>query len=93
MSGYEKTERQLPMKTTALAFGIALFACAALAGADTDPANPRANAAARAVLKYFQGLSAASERRIVSGQFTDMGRNANLRGLTNIYDKTGTGPP
>jgi mannan endo-1,4-beta-mannosidase len=92
MSGYEKTERQLPMKTTALAFGIALFACAALAGADTDPANPRANAAARAVLKYFQGLSAASERRIVSGQFTDMGRNANLRGLTNIYDKTGHWP-
>jgi mannan endo-1,4-beta-mannosidase len=80
------------MKTTALACGIACFAFAALADAETGPANPRANAAARAVLKYFQTLSDAPDRRIVSGQFSNFGKGANLRAMTNIYEKTGHWP-
>ena len=80
-------------------FGIALFVRAAVAGPDlattiqdTDPANPRANAATRAVLHYFQGLSAAPQRRIVSGQFSNFGRGANLRAMTNVFEKTGHWP-
>jgi mannan endo-1,4-beta-mannosidase len=83
---------RLPVKTKALAISITLFACAAYAGPDTDPANPRANAATRAVLKYFQSLSTAPERRIVSGQFSNFGKGANLRALTNVYEKTGHWP-
>jgi mannan endo-1,4-beta-mannosidase len=69
-----------------------LFVCAAVAGPDTDPANPHANAATRAVLKYFQDLSAAPERHVVSGQFSNFGKGANLRSMTNIFDKTGHWP-
>jgi mannan endo-1,4-beta-mannosidase len=76
-----------------LALAFAFVAATALAGAaDSDPANPRANAATRAVLRYFQNLSAAPQRRIVSGQFSNFGQGANLRALTNIYEKTGHWP-
>ena len=87
-----RREKLGPGKIKALALGLALFACAAYAGPDTDPANPRANAATRAVLKYFQSLSTAPERRIVSGQFSNFGKGANLRALTNVYEKTGHWP-
>jgi mannan endo-1,4-beta-mannosidase len=76
----------------ALAITIALFACAAFAAPDTDPANPHANAATRAVLKYFQDLSAAPERHIVSGQFSNFGKGASLRAMTNVFEKTGHWP-
>ena len=79
MQGQIKTNS--PIKITTLAFGIVLFTCAAWAGADTDPANPGANAATRAVLKYFQSLSATPERRIVSGQFSNFGKGAKARAL------------
>jgi mannan endo-1,4-beta-mannosidase len=65
-----------------------LWGCAAGA----DPANPHASASTRAVLKYFQELSDAPRRRIISGQFTDFGKGAGLRLMTNIFDKTGHWP-
>ncbi len=76
----------------ALILAVALWSSAVLGAPDTEPANPRANPATRAVLKYFQGLSAAPDRRIVSGQFTDFGRGANLRLMTNVFEKTGHWP-
>ncbi len=82
----------MTFRSTAAAFGLALVACSAWAGADSDPANPRANAATRAVLHYFQSLSAGPQRRILSGQFSNFGRGANLRALTNVFEKTGHWP-
>jgi mannan endo-1,4-beta-mannosidase len=82
------------MKSLSWTFRIGLFACAALtvAAADTGPANARANAATRAVLQYFQGLTAAPERHVVSGQFSNFGKGANLRSMTNVFEKTGHRP-
>lgn len=60
--------------------------------AQAEPANPQANSSARAVLKYFQELSDAPQHRIISGQFTDFGKGASLRLMTNIFDKTGHWP-
>jgi mannan endo-1,4-beta-mannosidase len=68
------------------------FACAVLASAETDPANPNANAATRSVLKYFQSLADSPEHHIVSGQFSNFGKGANLRAMTNVYEKTGHWP-
>jgi len=56
------------------------------------PANPRANARAKAVLKYFQDLDARPDKRIVSGQFSDFGDGADLRLATEIRDRTGHWP-
>ena len=57
-----------------------------------SPANPQANAQAKAVLKYFQGLEARSDKRLLSGQFSNFGDRANLRLLNDIHDRTGHWP-
>ncbi len=57
-----------------------------------DPANPKASPKARAVLKYFQGLSARRDKRILSGQFANFGPGTHLRLLAEIHDKTGHWP-
>jgi mannan endo-1,4-beta-mannosidase len=57
-----------------------------------EPANPRANAKAREILGYFQSLSGRSGKHVLSGQFTDFGRRANLQIMTSIHDKTGHWP-
>jgi len=76
------------------AFSLSLMVCAswAVAAEDVGPANTHANADKRAVFQYFQGLSVAPERRIVSGQFSNFGKEANLRSMTNVYKKTGHWP-
>jgi mannan endo-1,4-beta-mannosidase len=79
-------------KRTALALSAWLIALVALASPASDPANPRANDATRAVLKYFQDLSSAPDRRIVSGQFSNFGKGASLRSMTNVFEKTGHWP-
>jgi len=65
------------------------------AASPTDPANPKATASARAILKYFQTLSATppdAGRRVLSGQFTDFGPGANLRLINQIHEQTGHWP-
>ena len=65
------------------------------ASGSTDPANPHANPKARAILKYFQTLSAApadSPKRILSGQFTDFGSRANLELIDKVHEQTGHWP-
>ncbi|HWD20095.1 MAG TPA: glycosyl hydrolase [Verrucomicrobiae bacterium] len=57
-----------------------------------NPANPHANAKARALLKYFQELSATTNRHILSGQFTQFGAGANLRIIDQINASTGHRP-
>jgi mannan endo-1,4-beta-mannosidase len=82
------------MKCLARTVGIGLFSWAAfaIAAGDTDPANPRASEATRAVLAYFQSLSAAPERHVISGQFSNFGKGASLRAMTNVFEKTGHWP-
>ncbi|HXR03750.1 MAG TPA: glycosyl hydrolase [Verrucomicrobiae bacterium] len=56
------------------------------------PANPYANVQTKAVLKYFQGLEARSDKRLLSGQFSNFGDRANLRLLNDIHANTGHWP-
>ena len=55
-----------------------LFAAARAAGPAAAPASPHANARARAVLAFIQGLESRSEHRVLSGQFTNFGAGASL---------------
>lgn len=72
-------------------FLLSLF-CAATVLAAPEPANPQANAKARAILKYFQGLENRPDKRLLSGQFTDAGNGATLRLPNEIHDQTGQWP-
>jgi len=79
----------------ALVFGLALLLVATsdVARAESlEPANPKASPKARAVLKYFQSLSARQDKRILSGQFANFGPGTHLRLLSEIHDKTGHWP-
>jgi len=78
--------------TLYLTIWAALFGANARAQAPSDPANPRANAQARALLKYFQGLSSGKTNRILSGQFTQFGAGASLRLMEQIHTNTGHWP-
>jgi len=64
----------------------------AKAQSPTEPANPHANAKARAILKYFQDRATTTTNRVLSGQFTQFGAGANLRLIDQIYEKTGHWP-
>lgn len=57
-----------------------------------EPANPKANPAARAQLDFFHALSEKTEHRILSGQFADFGQGANLRLMEQVHEKTGEWP-
>ncbi len=66
-----------------------LFPARAHAG---EPANREANAGARAVLGFLEGLSSRTNRNILSGQFTDFGQGAGLRIMERVHDATGQWP-
>lgn len=80
------------MKTTFCFFLSVNLAALALAATPQEPANPNSNAKVKATLKYFQGLEARAEKRLVSGQFVDFGNGANLRLMSEIHEKTGHWP-
>ena len=65
---------------------------ARLSGVEPKPANPHANLPARAILKYIAGLEARSEKRLLSGQFTDFGSNGGLALVEQIHQRTGHWP-
>ena len=52
---------------------------------DQPPANPKASPATCAVLKYIQGLQDRTDKRLLSGQFTDFGTNA-CRNTKKVFD-------
>jgi mannan endo-1,4-beta-mannosidase len=56
------------------------------------PANPESNTRTKAVLTYFQSLESRTDKRIVSGQFSNFGGGASLRLLNEIHDRTGHWP-
>jgi mannan endo-1,4-beta-mannosidase len=66
--------------------------CAADNSSVATPANPNANAKARAILKYFHELSGRQEKRLLSGQFADFGNGASTRLMNEVHDKTGHWP-
>jgi len=57
-----------------------------------EPANPKTNSQARAILNYLEGLHGRAERRLVSGQFTGFGSGARLTDCENAYKTTGHWP-
>lgn len=77
-----------PQNLSLLLLAIALpFSAFAL-----EPANPKANAKARALLNYLQSLEGRKTKKILSGQFVDFGQPASLRLLNSIQEKTGKWP-
>jgi mannan endo-1,4-beta-mannosidase len=72
---------------------LAILAMADLVAAPAArPANPRANARARAVLEFLTGLEERTEKRLLSGQFTTYGENANLKLIEETRELTGQSP-
>jgi hypothetical protein len=57
-----------------------------------EPANPNANAKARAILNYFQSLGSRPDKRLVCGQFVGFGQSASLRLADRIHEQTGQWP-
>jgi len=67
----------------------------ALAAGWQPPANTNASPATQAVLKYIQALQGRSEKRLLSGQFTDFGTNAGINSkkvFDQIQQRTGCTP-
>ncbi len=68
------------------------FLSTAIAANALEPANPKTNAKAKAILDYLRGLSARQDKRLVSGQFVGFGRGTSLRLMDQIHDQTGQWP-
>ena len=64
------------------------FAFTSLAGPAQEPADTNANARARAILGYFQGLEARPDKRLLSGQFSNFGTGANLKLTDQIHEQS-----
>jgi hypothetical protein len=60
--------------------------------ASAQTANPDANEKARAVLAYIHGLEPRTDKRVLSGQFSNFGDGASLRLLNQIHDQSGHWP-
>ena len=82
------------MKRLVVLLATALFLSGpiGLFAAEPNPANPQTNARARAILQYIAGLEHRSEKRLLSGQFTDFGDNGTLAIMERIHQKTGHWP-
>ena len=64
----------------------------ALACAEQEPANTNSNAKAKAILKYFHSLETRTEKRLLSGQFSNFGNGATLKLMEQVHEKTGHRP-
>ena len=62
---------------------------APLIGAAGAPANPQASARTRAVFDYLASLEPRTDKRMLSGQFTDFGSRADLALPKEIHRQTG----
>jgi mannan endo-1,4-beta-mannosidase len=71
-----------------------VLALSAAADPAQPPANPEASPEARAILKYIQGLTARTDKRVLSGQFTDCGAKASVSAAIfgQIQQRTGECP-
>ena len=57
-----------------------------------EPANPKTQPEARAILNYFESLAKKPDHRIISGQFSDFGKGAGLKLVQEVFEKTGHYP-
>jgi len=78
-----------PICCLLLVLNLASVCCA---GTAQEPADPNLDAKGRAILAYFQGLEARSNKRLLSGQFVNFGRGANLRLMDAVHEETGHWP-
>ena len=69
-----------------------LFDACALPATALEPANPKANGKARAILDYLERLPQRSDKRMLSGQFSDCGPMAKLAMCEEVHTKTGHWP-
>ncbi len=78
------------MKASALSAILAILAIsivpAPAAVPAAAPANPKATPRTRVVFEYLAGLEGRKDRRVVSGQFTDYGTNADLKLLEEAHE-------
>jgi mannan endo-1,4-beta-mannosidase len=82
----------LPRYITVL-LAAALFTSPALASGASAPADPQLNPRGRAILTYFQQLSASPDLKLVSGQFAGWsGSSAKIEVLAKIHRATGQWP-
>lgn len=83
---------QALMKSISIRVLLPALLAASLTTHALEPANPKANAKARAILNYLQGLGARQDKRLVSGQFTGFGRGTSLRLMEEIHERSGQWP-
>ena len=57
-----------------------------------EPANPEANPKACAILNYIESLPQRTDKRLISGQFSDFGQGAKLGACQEAFAKTGHWP-
>jgi len=57
-----------------------------------EPANPRSNAKAKAILRYVQRLEGRTNKCVLSGQFSNFGNGASLSVMDKVHDQTGHWP-
>jgi mannan endo-1,4-beta-mannosidase len=84
-----------PMTPTRLLLFCVFSACSAanaLLAASVTPANPKSTVQTQAVLNYISGLEAKTEKRLLSGQFTDFGDNGKISLLEPINRRNGHWP-
>ncbi len=81
----------LPRYPAAL-LAASLLASAALAAGANAPADPELNPKGRAILTWFQQLSASPDLKLVSGQFAGWSGTASLDVLGKIHSATGQWP-
>ena len=71
---------------------LTLFPLAGRAGLANPPADPQLNERGRAILGWFQQLSADAELKLVSGQFCGWSGTARIEVLGKIHQATGHWP-
>lgn len=80
------------LRVLPLGVALVMFAATPAAPAAPTPANPRANARAKALLAFLTSLETRTEHRLLSGQFTGFGEQ-NSEGLpAEIFRRTGEWP-
>src|SRR5205823_12877231 len=80
------------MKIICLLLLLTSLIAASVAQTAHGPANPAANPQSKAILLYFHSLEARPDKRLVSGQFSNFGKGANLDLMNRVHEKTGHWP-
>lgn len=75
-----------------IAYLLSLVLLPLICSAAPLPANPELNERGRAVLAYFQGLEVRTDKRMLSGQFSNFGDGASVRIAEQIHDRAGHWP-